>query len=517
MNLIYNSNLKNVIGNKSGLLYNISEDMKFFTQITNISDKKNILIVGRKTFETLPIDLMLKSGNRTFWVITNSINLVDSEFINFMTYEHAKKMYEENKNNSEYNWCLIGGKQIYELFECYVKRICHCKVMDDFIDDNCITYKPKCIDNYRMLKVVYCYGRKNRLNGDKVDVEFKTYLKIANKFDKKNVDTVDNDHIAILNDDNKNINHKIVTIDVNHLEISLNDAKENNKNIDHPENQYLNILKKTLNGTKRMTRNGYTYSYFGDMIRFDLSQGFPLLTTKKMFFKGILHELLFFIRGETDTKILEDKGVNIWKGNTSREFLDSVGLNSYDDGEMGPMYGYQWRKFNGKIDQLSNLLIEMENNPTSRRLLMTVFNPEQVHLGVLYPCHSIVTQFYLNEINDNTYEVSVNMYQRSADVFLGLPFNIASSALFLEIICHYLNNKQNIKKYIPKDIIISLGDVHLYDSHITQALEQISRQPFQFCNLMIKNTYNKIDDYKYEDFEIINYNSHSTIKANMVA
>jgi len=291
----------------------------------------------------------------------------------------------------------------------------------------------------------------------------------------------------------------------------------NSSNANLQEYQYLNMLKKTLTMKKRMTRNGYTYSYFGDIIRFDLSDGFPLLTTKKMFFKGIIHELLFFIRGETDSTILETNGINIWKGNTSREFLDSVGLDSYKVGEMGPMYGYQWRHFNDKIDQLKNVLHEIETNPMSRRLLMTVYNPQQVDLGVLYPCHSIITQFYLNELDINVYEVSISMYQRSADIFLGLPFNIASTALFLEIICHFLNHKQNTNKYIPKDVIINLGDIHLYESHLEQALEQIERIPYNFCKLNIKNNYTNIENYQFEDFEIINYQSYATIKAKMIA
>jgi thymidylate synthase len=333
-----------------------------------------------------------------------------------------------------------------------------------------------------------CY---DRISGNEYEITFEIYTKTSNKI------------ISVATNG----------INENSIDISLDE----NIKIEHPEYQYLNMLKRTLNSTKRMTRNGYTYSYFGDMIRFDLTQGFPLLTTKKMFFKGIIHELLFFIRGQTDSKILEANGVNIWKGNTSREFLDSVGLIDYEVGEMGPMYGYQWRHFNDKIDQLKNVLHEIEVNPMSRRLLMTVFNPEQVNLGVLYPCHSIVTQFYLNELESNVYEVSISMYQRSADIFLGLPFNIASTALFLEIICHYLNNKQNVNKYMAKEMVINLGDVHLYELHVKQALEQISRKPIEFCKLNIKNSYPEIDQYHINDFEILNYQSHQGIKAEMVA
>ena len=480
MNLIFNSNLNHVIGlNNGSLAYDFIEDKKYFKSTTSVPNKQNILICGAKTFTTLPVNKIISNG-RILWVITHNIDLDSTENIKYYTFEDAIMHYNQTKNNENYVYWVIGGTQIYKLFESYVNKVYHCEVQDYFKKVDCITYKlptyfkPICID-----ETISCHDNSS---GNKFNVIFKIYAKTSNK---------------------------IIFVETNNI--------DENIKIKHLEYQYLNMLKKTLNANKRKTRNGYTYSYFGDMIRFDLTQGFPLLTTKKMFFKGIIYELLFFIRGQTDSKILEANGVNIWKGNTSREFLDSVEHSTYEVGEMGPMYGYQWRHFNGKIDQLKNILHEIEINPMSRRLLMTVFNPEQVDLGVLYPCHSIVTQFYLNELKPHVYEVSISMYQRSADVFLGLPFNIASTALFLEIICHYLNNKQNVNKYVSKDMIINLGDVHLYESHVEQALEQIKRIPFDFCKLNIKNSYSEIDQYQFNDFEILDYQSHQGIKAEMVA
>jgi len=233
-----------------------------------------------------------------------------------------------------------------------------------------------------------------------------------------------------------------------------------------------------------------------------------------MFFKGIIHELLFFIRGSTNSKELEANGVNIWKGNTSRQFLDSNGFNNYEDGEMGPMYGFQWRRFDGKIDQLKNVLDELENNPNSRRLLMTTFNPLQVNQGVLYPCHSLILQFYVEEHNNDLF-ISIHMYQRSGDVYLGIPWNIASTSLLLCIICDYLTGKGGCK-YLPKDVIISFGDVHLYEQHRVQAIEQLKRSPLALCNLKILNSHINIDEYMFEDFVLENYVSYPPIKADMV-
>lgn len=272
------------------------------------------------------------------------------------------------------------------------------------------------------------------------------------------------------------------------------------------ESNYLLLGKKLLESNERHTRNGITKSLFGEQLEFDLTNGFPLLTTKKMFFRGIVEELLFFISGETNTKVLEEKGINIWKGNTSKEFLEKSKLD-YPEGEMGPMYGYQWRNFNGKfdnqskgIDQLTNVINEIKINKSSRRLILTSFNPEQVNEGVLYPCHSIVIQFYIEEN-----KISMKMYQRSADYFLGLPFNIASSALLLLIIAQECD-------LIAHKLFITLGDIHIYKEHYEVVKEQMERFPYKFPQLIINNK-KKFDEYIYEDFKLENYNSYSKLFA----
>ena len=292
--------------------------------------------------------------------------------------------------------------------------------------------------------------------------------------------------------------------------------------IHHDEYNYLNLLEKCLlNGNVRQTRNSITYSIFNDMISFDLTKGFPLLTTKKVFMRGIFEELMFFLRGQTNSKILEEKGVNIWKPNTTKEFIEKNNLK-YNEGDMGPMYGFQWKHFNepyidcntkykghDQIEDVINLLIQ---DPYSRRILMTTYNPAQAKEGVLYPCHSIVIQFY---VHDNM--ISMSMYQRSSDLFLGLPFNIASNALLLHLICCTVNKRLEHNKYNVGKLNIILGDIHIYKDHIDAVKEQLTRIPYNFPTIEIKNQYSDIMKYEWNDIILHNYISHPTIRASMVA
>ena len=296
------------------------------------------------------------------------------------------------------------------------------------------------------------------------------------------------------------------------------------------ERQYLNLLSNILkNGDLRNGRNGNTKSIFCNHLKFDLRNGFPLLTTKKMFIRGIIEELLFFIRGDTDSSYLENKGVKIWQGNTSSEFLNQKGL-PYSPGVMGPMYGYQWRRFGSPykvschgvplsdeqlssnydrgVDQLSNVIRLIKEDPTSRRILMTDYNPVQAEQGVLYPCHSIILQFY---VQDNYLDMFC--YNRSQDTFLGVPFNIASSSLLQIIIA-------KVTGLIPRYFNISMGDAHIYESHKDVVKEQLKRIPYKFPEITINKELNTVEDIEklvYGDFSLTGYNSHPSIKAKMIA
>ncbi len=285
------------------------------------------------------------------------------------------------------------------------------------------------------------------------------------------------------------------------------------------ELQYLGLLDKILiNGEARTDRTGTgTIGIFGSQLKFSLENNkIPMLTTKKMFLKGVVEELLFFLRGETDTKKLEKKGVFIWKGNTSREFLDQRGLQYLPEGDMGKGYGYQWRKFGETyneydriivqgIDQLSRVINTLKTNPTDRRIIMSAWNPSQLHEMALPPCHMFV-QFYANKN-----ELSAQFYMRSVDTFLGLPFNILSYALLTHIIAHTVGMR-------AKELIFVGGDTHIYSNHIEQVKTQITREPFEFPTLKINKklvTVQDIESLQLTDFQIENYQSHSSIKAEM--
>lgn len=273
------------------------------------------------------------------------------------------------------------------------------------------------------------------------------------------------------------------------------------------EYSYLCLLQKVLEeGVSKSDRTGIgTLNLFGTQLRFSLKNNtLPLLTTKKMFSKGIIEELLFFIRGETNSKKLEEKGVNIWRGNTSREFLDKKGLFDYPEGEMGPMYGKIWRDFNG-VDQLKNAFNLIKNDPNSRRIIVSAYNPEVSHLCVLEPCHMFF-QFYVENG-----ELSCQWYQRSVDCFLGLPFNIASYG----ILTHLIAKAAGLK---AKELIFTGGDTHIYFSHIEQSKIQMMRTPYDFPILNINKEISSIEDMEkleFKDFEITNYKHNAAIKAEM--
>ena len=307
-------------------------------------------------------------------------------------------------------------------------------------------------------------------------------------------------------------------------------------NVDRGENCYLELLNKIINeGEYRKTRNAYTKSLFGETIKFNMRNDvFPLITTRKGFLRGIFEELSFFFKGETDSKILEEKGVNIWKGNTTRDFLDSRGLYEYREGLMGPMYGFQWRHFNSTynprdvkeygadgFDQIEYILNEIISNPKSRRLLMTTFNPDPkvTKNSVLYPCHGIKSQFYIEETK---IEGKIKRYVslvydiRSSDVFLGLFFNIASSALMLKLFCATLTLRvKDGSVYEADKLIINIGDAHIYEQHFDQVKKQLERIPRAFPKLYIKEN-KELIDYKYEDLELEGYKPHPGIKAPMI-
>jgi thymidylate synthase len=302
--------------------------------------------------------------------------------------------------------------------------------------------------------------------------------------------------------------------------LSDNIFKNMNK-FKHEEYQYLNLIENILeNGVWEEGRNGKTKSIFGQSMRFSLKDGkIPILTTKKTAWKTCLKELLWFIRGQTDNKILKAQGVHIWDANGSREFLDSRSLHHYEEDILGPIYGAQWRHFNAGynaedgtslsegVDQLQQIIDALKDpkQRTSRRLVMSAWNPEQLDQMALPPCH-ILCQFNVHDGN----KLSCSMYQRSVDTVLGCPFNIASYSF----LTHLLAKHCGLEAY---EFVYFMGNVHLYENAIDAAKLQITRQPFEFPTVSIEQTRENINDYQVEDFVINNYCSHEAIKVAMVA
>ena len=260
--------------------------------------------------------------------------------------------------------------------------------------------------------------------------------------------------------------------------------------------QYLDLLTRVLDeGAQKGDRTGTgTKSVFGHQMRFDLSKGFPVLTTKKLHLRSIIHELLWFLQGNTNVKYLQENNVRIWN-----EWAD-------ENGELGPIYGYQWRSWSGQngehIDQISQIIDSIKNNPNSRRHIVNAWNVSEIKNMALPPCH-ILFQFYVADG-----KLSCQLYQRSADIFLGVPFNIASYALLTMMVAQVTGLK-------PGEFVHTLGDAHIYLNHLDQVKLQLTRNTFDLPQMHINPEIKSIFDFKYEDFELKNYKAHPSIKGEI--
>ena len=295
------------------------------------------------------------------------------------------------------------------------------------------------------------------------------------------------------------------------------DTSESDK---HEEYQYINLLRDIINhGIMQEGRNGNVLTTFGSAMHFSLeNNSVPILTTKRTAWKTCIKELLWFVQGKTDNKSLTDQNVHIWDGNSSREFLDSRGLTHYEEGDLGPIYGFQWRNFNAEycgpnkdynnngVDQL-NEVIKMLKDPsqrTSRRMIVSAWNPCQINEMALPPCHIM---FQFNVIDGD--KLSCSLYQRSVDTALGQPFNICSYATLTHLIAHHCG-------LVPYEFVYYMGNCHIYEEHIEPMKMQIERHPHPFPKIEILNKYENINDYTIDDFKITDYNHHETIKMKMV-
>ncbi len=287
------------------------------------------------------------------------------------------------------------------------------------------------------------------------------------------------------------------------------------------DQQYLDLLQDILdNGYRKENRTGIdTISVFNRQMRINLTEGFPILTTKKVFFRGVFEEMQMFLRGETNTKTIEEKGVKYWQGNTSREFLDNRGLTYLPEGELGCGYSHQFRNFAGEhplipatkglkgIDQVAQVVDKLKNNPWDRRIIISLWCPTQLDYSALPPCH-LYTQFYCNP---DKKELSCFFLMRSNDVFLGLPTNLIQYSL----LTHYL---AELCGYTAKELVYTGVDVHIYTNHLEQVQEQLKREPKEPAKLVIKKKAETLEDIlslQFEDVELSGYNPHPAIKAPM--
>jgi thymidylate synthase len=309
----------------------------------------------------------------------------------------------------------------------------------------------------------------------------------------------------------------------------LNTDEDNDTIYRHEEYQYLDLINDIVkHGFFENGRNGKTKSIFGSSMRFSLKNDkIPILTTKKVAWKTCLKELLWFIHGDTDNKVLQEQNVHIWDGNSSKEFMKTRGLEHYPEGILGPIYGYQWRCFNksyhantmdnnskdllnvynNETDQLQFIIDQLKNPETrnSRRLIMTAWNPCQLNEMALPPCH-VLCQFNVHDGN----KLSCSMYQRSCDVPVGSPFNIASYSFLTHLLAKHCD-------LVPYEFIYFMGNCHIYEEHLDLIKQQLSRKPYDFPTLEILKKRENINDYVVDDFKIIGYKSHELIKMKMVA
>jgi len=303
-------------------------------------------------------------------------------------------------------------------------------------------------------------------------------------------------------------------------QIDIDKIDKIERKMHHEEYQYLDLIRDIMeNGSWEDGRNGRTKSIFGNMMRFSLKdEKIPILTSKKTAWKTCLKELLWFIRGKTNNNILKEQCVHIWDANAAPTYLASRGLAHYSDGELGPIYGHQWRHFNAKwegdedysgegVDQLQNIIDALKDpaQRTSRRLLMTAWNPCQLNEMALPPCH-ILCQFNVHNGN----KLSCALYQRSADVFLGMPFNIASYSFLTHLLATHCGLEAH-------EFVYFIGNCHIYENAMDACKLQMTREPYPFPTVSIKEVKDNINHYQVADFEIHNYKSHEAIKVEMVA
>jgi len=463
------------IGKAGGLPWKrLKPDMQYFKQLTTTAapGKQNAVIMGRKTWESIP-DRFRPLSDRINVVLTRNPNyaLEEKGVTVFSSFNAA---LDGLKGRSDLDQIyVIGGSQVYKeaLSHNELSEVFLTKVYKDF---DCDTFLPIDMSAF-----------KSTSSGEQEIWE--------------------------------DIPYEFCTLRPNQANFAASAAADCVDAPRHEEYQYLDMIRECIEkGVERGDRTGTgTLSTFGRTMRYSLrGDTFPLLTTKKTFWRGVAEELIWFVKGCTNAKELAAKKVRIWDGNGSKEFLESRGLGHREEGDLGPVYGFQWRHFGAEykdmhadyagqgVDQLKNVIDLIKNNPTSRRIVMTAWNPKDQPLMALPPCH-MFCQFYVANG-----ELSCQMYQRSADMGLGVPFNIASYSLLTRMIAQVCGLKAG-------EFIHVIGDCHVYKNHVEPLKKQLEREPRPFPKLKINPDVKDIDGFQYSDFEITDYKPYPAIKMKM--
>jgi len=475
------------IGSMGKLPWRLSADMNHFKRATmaggdNNSTRTNAVIMGRKTWESIPPKFRPLAG-RTNVVLTRQKATTAADYPSNVlvasSFDEAMEQLHEKEENLGTVFC-IGGAQVYE----------------------------KGIESGLINSIIYTKVSNFKESDNKLDAFFPQLLESEWECQPYAEHGDDNENGSSSGTDEKSgLGYEFLK----YTRIPQGPT------INPEEMQYLNLCQEIIDrGVQRGDRTGTgTLSIFGTQLRFSLRDGtLPLLTTKKTFWRGVAEELLWFISGKTNANDLAEKKIHIWDGNGSREFLDSRGLKDREEGDLGPVYGFQWRHFGAKykdmhtdytgmgVDQLAECIDKIKNNPNDRRIVMSAWNPADLDEMALPPCH-MFCQFYVANG-----ELSCQMYQRSADMGLGVPFNIASYALLTHLVARVCNLK-------PGDFIHTIGDAHVYLNHVDALKEQLKRKPRAFPKLKINSDTNDIDGFKFEDFEVVGYKPHKSIKMKM--
>ena len=489
LNIICSVANDSIIGVNNDLYVKIKDDLKYFQKITSenyYKNKQNVLIMGYNTFKS--IGKPLKDRINIVISKNHADELNKKDIIHFDDLNICFQHLESNEYGKIF---IIGGASIYnKVFKDYFP------IIDTIHYTNVLT---EGLENYQ-----YAESISKNVSRCKIPV----YKWCAEK------------KIVLLDFTekcSKGLYYNFMTEMYEEKELNYTfNVFQNVYFSNNEELQYINLLKNILNKKNlKETRNANVFSEFGVRMEFDLRNGFPILTTKRVPWKTVLRELLWFISGSTDNQVLKDKNVHIWDSNSSKEFLESRGLN-YKEDDLGPVYGFQWRHFGtyyvdnktdytGKgTDQLKYIIDEIKNNAASRRLILNSWNAADIDKMALPPCHVMV------QFNIDKEFIDCQLYQRSGYMFLGVPFNITSYAFLLSIIGH-------ITGYKPRKLIHIIGDAHIYEQHLEAVNQQIMRTPNRFPYLTISEDLNNIDTIKEEYFTIVNYDCYTTIPAPMIA